>query len=77
MSSNQADRCPIPPPINTAFFAGILPEISLIRARIERGRGRRLMCSICSPIPAAIAGSESPLSISSDSNIENISSSDI
>ena len=42
-SSNHAERCPIPPPIRTAFLAGILLEISLILARIDRGRGRRLM----------------------------------
>nr|AIE91993.1 hypothetical protein [uncultured marine group II/III euryarchaeote AD1000_19_F05] len=60
-----------------AFLAGTLEQTSLILALIERGSGLRLMCSICSPIPAAMAGSESPRSVSSQSSLSSISRWDI
>ncbi|SUZ81744.1 uncharacterized protein METZ01_LOCUS34598 [marine metagenome] len=76
-SNIQAAKCPIPPPTRVTFLEGSLEHASLILALIDLGNGMRSMCSICSPMLAAIAGSSCPLSKSSDRSLCSISRSDI
>jgi hypothetical protein len=60
-----------------AFLVGVLEQASLILALNDLGSGMRFMCSICSPMLAAIAGSSWLLSPSSDKSLRSISRSDI